>query len=106
MSALGQKRTCAVQTVMSALCQKRTFVCAKSASLFDDRLKSVFQCDFVCWIWWSCAAPQAAHMRMGSIGLLYATQTRAPHCSHSQLNDGVGGTGISSTCGQVSTSRN
>jgi hypothetical protein len=25
MSALGQKRTCAVQNGMSALCQKRTF---------------------------------------------------------------------------------
>ena len=66
--------------------------CAKSASLFNDRLKVGFQCDFVCSIWWSCAAPQAAHMRMGSIGLLYATRTRTPHCSHSQLNDGVGGT--------------
>ena len=45
-------------------------------------------------------------MRMGSIGLLYATQTRAPHCSHSQLNDCVDGIGTSSTRGQVSTSRN
>ena len=43
---------------------------------------------------------------MGSIGLLYATQTRAPHCSHSQLNDGVDGIGTSSTRGQASTSRN
>src|SRR5215468_5775858 len=43
---------------------------------------------------------------MGSIRLLYATQTRVPHCSHSQLNDGVGGNGTSSTRGQASTSRN
>src|SRR5262245_59474128 len=43
---------------------------------------------------------------MGSILLLYATQTRVPHCSHSQLNDGVGGNGTSSTRGQASTSRN
>src|SRR5262249_39501727 len=43
---------------------------------------------------------------MGSIRLLYATQTRVPHCSHSQLNDGVDGNGISSTRGQASTSRN
>jgi hypothetical protein len=43
---------------------------------------------------------------MGSIGLLYATQTRAPHRSHSQLNDGVDGIGTWSTRGQVSTSRN
>ena len=43
---------------------------------------------------------------MGSIGLLYATQTRAPHCSHSQLNNGVDGIGTSSTRGQASTSRN
>jgi hypothetical protein len=43
---------------------------------------------------------------MGSIGLLYATQTRAPHCSHSQLNDGVDGIGTWSTRGQASTSRN
>jgi len=62
------------------------------------------QCD--CWIWSSCAALQATHIRMGSIGLLYATQTRAPHCSHSQLNDGVDGIGTSSTRGQASTSRN
>ena len=45
-------------------------------------------------------------MRMGSIGLLCATQMRAPHCSHSQLNDGVDGIGTSSTRGQASTSRN
>src|SRR5262249_30051272 len=43
---------------------------------------------------------------MGSILLLYVTQTRVPHCSHSQLNDGVGGNGTSSTRGQASTSRN
>jgi hypothetical protein len=79
----------------------------RRASLFEDRPGGRFvQCDFVCWIWSSCAALQATHMRMGSTGLLYATQTRAPHCSHSQLNDGVGGIGISSTRGQVSTSRN
>ena len=45
-------------------------------------------------------------MRMGSTGLLCATQTRAPHCSHSQLNDGVDGIGTSSTRGHASTSRN
>ena len=45
-------------------------------------------------------------MRMGSIRLLCATQTRVPHCSHSQLNDGVDGNGTSSTRGQASTSRN
>src|SRR5262249_31884310 len=45
-------------------------------------------------------------IRIGSIRLLYATQTRVPHCSHSQLNDGVDGNGISSTRGQASTSRN
>jgi hypothetical protein len=45
-------------------------------------------------------------MRTGSIGLPYATQIRAPHCSHWQLNDGVDGIGTSSTRGQASTSRN
>ena len=40
------------------------------------------------------------------MGLLCATQTRAPHCSHSQLNDGVDGIGTWSTRGHVSTSRN
>jgi len=45
-------------------------------------------------------------MRMGSIGLVCATQTRARHCSHSQLNDGVDGIGISSIREQASTSRN
>jgi hypothetical protein len=45
-------------------------------------------------------------MRMGSIGLLYGTQIRAPHRSHSQLNDGVDGIGTWSTRGQVSTSPN
>ena len=64
------------------------------------------QCDFARWIWSSCAALQATHMRMGSIGLLYATQTRAPHCSHLQLNDGVDGIGTSSIRGQASTSGN
>jgi hypothetical protein len=43
---------------------------------------------------------------MGSIGLVCATQTRAPHCSHLQLNDGVDGIGISSIREQASASRN
>jgi len=43
-----------------------------------------------CWCrdgWLStCALLQVAHMRAGSIGLLCATQMRAPHSSHWQLN--------------------
>jgi hypothetical protein len=34
-------------------------------------------------------------MRTSSIGLLCAAQMRAPHCSYSQLNDGVDGIGTS-----------
>src|SRR6476660_5923863 len=79
---------------MSAIVQKR------SRSTWSQFV----QCD--CWIRSWCAALQVSHMRMGSIALLYATQTRAPHCSHSQLNDGADGIGTSSTRGQPSTSRN
>ena len=89
---------------MCAKGQKRTFVSAKTASLFDDRLESRFVQRGFAWSSW--VALQATHMRMGSIGLLCATQTRVPHCSHSQLNDGVDGNGTSSTRGQASTSRN
>jgi hypothetical protein len=35
MSALGQKRTCAVQLGMSALGQKRTHAVQQKGSLFD-----------------------------------------------------------------------
>src|SRR5262245_13091289 len=44
-------------------------------------------------------------MRAGSIGVLWATQMRAPHSSHWQLKEGVGGTTASSTRRQMSTSR-
>src|SRR5262245_12253969 len=75
MSALGRNPTYAVQNVMSAL-----------PPIAPAKL-------------------QAPHMRAGLIGLLCATQMRAPHSSHWQLNEGAGGITASSTRRQMSTSR-
>ena len=43
MSALGQKRTCAVQQAMSALCQKRTYAPQQDRPLFDHLVSALLQ---------------------------------------------------------------
>ena len=43
MSALGQKRTCAVRIGMSALCQKRTYAPQQDRPLFDHLVSALLQ---------------------------------------------------------------